>query len=96
MRRDGPGQFHGVIRLSSALTGNALRQVRFNQATNAVITAGQQSGNGNFTVPLAAGTVEFTFTMNRVSANQATTVPLVVTDACGDWPTFVGFGRGAQ
>jgi hypothetical protein len=94
--RTGPGQFRAVVRVTNPVPGNELRQVRFTQATNAVVTVGQQSGAGNFTVPLAPGTAELAFTVNRVAATQATTVPLVVTDVCGDWPTFVGIGRGVQ
>ena len=36
-----------------------------------------------------------TFYVRRVSAGQASTVHLVVTDRCGDWPTFVGGGPNA-
>jgi hypothetical protein len=94
--RDGPGQIHVTIRSTSSQPGNELRQLRFTQATNAVVTAGTQSGTGNFTVPFALGTAEASFTINRVSPNQSVTVPMVVTDVCGDWPTFVGIGRGVQ
>lgn len=91
---DGPGKIRAVVRSTSPLPGNELRQIRFNQGVNAVITAGGQTGGGNLTVPFPAGTVEFVFTVNRVASNQATTVPMVVTDVCGDWPTFVGMGVG--
>jgi hypothetical protein len=30
-----------------------------------------------------------------VTDGQASTVELVVTDGCGDWPTFVGGGPNA-
>jgi hypothetical protein len=33
--------------------------------------------------------------LNRLTAGQAATVELVVTDGCGDWLTFVGGGPGA-
>jgi hypothetical protein len=92
--RTGAGQISATIRATSPTPGNELRQVKFNPATNAVVTAGGQTGPGNFTVPLATGTVELTFTVNRVAGNAAATVPMVVTDACGDWPTFVGLGVG--
>jgi hypothetical protein len=92
--RGGPGQIHGTIRSTSLQSGNVLRQVRFSQAANAVVAAGGQSGGGNFTVPFAPGTVEFTFTADRVVADRAATVPIVITDTCGDWPTFVGIGVG--
>ena len=36
-----------------------------------------------------------TLTVRRVTDGQASTVELVVTDGCGDWPTFVGGGPNA-
>jgi hypothetical protein len=33
--------------------------------------------------------------VRRATAGQGTTVPLVVTDSCGEWPTLVGGGPGA-
>jgi hypothetical protein len=41
------------------------------------------------------GTVEVTFTVERVTAGQPTTVFLAVVDGCGTWKTFVGGGTGA-
>jgi hypothetical protein len=34
-------------------------------------------------------------TVHRVTAGQAATVELIVTDGCGTWPTFVGGGPSA-
>jgi hypothetical protein len=34
-------------------------------------------------------------TVSRVTAGQATTIPLIVVDGCGEWPTFVGGGASA-
>jgi hypothetical protein len=34
----------------------------------------------------------FGFYVRRVGSGTAGTVPFVVTDNCGDWPTFVGRG----
>ena len=43
----------------------------------------------------AAGLQSATFTVHRQTAGQGTTVPLVVTDGCGQWPTVVGGGPNA-
>ncbi|HYU03223.1 MAG TPA: hypothetical protein VEL02_05190 [Jatrophihabitantaceae bacterium] len=50
---------------------------------------------GNLTVPLPAGTQQASLTVRRATTGQATTLPLVVVDDCGPWPTFVGGGIGA-
>jgi len=36
-----------------------------------------------------------TLTVHRGTPGQAATVELVVTDGCGEWPTFVGGGPNA-
>jgi hypothetical protein len=59
-----------------------------------VIDAGGQVGSpGNFTQTLATDATQTTFVLRR-SATGATTVRFVVTDGCGDWPTFAGIGPG--
>jgi len=71
--------------------------LQFGAATNALIDVpgGPTGQTGSFTVNLPAGTQQTQFTVRRATAGQATTVPLVVTDACGPWSTFVGGGAGA-
>src|SRR5262249_40210105 len=73
-----------------ATPGNALSQIQFGAATNALILAGSQEGNGGFAVGFAPGTQQTVFYVRRVTAGQSTTVPFVVTDACGAWPSLVG------
>ena len=50
------------------------------------------------TVTLPAGTREATLVVDRHAPGkdptQGTGVNLVVTDACGEWQTFVGSGSG--
>ena len=48
---------------------------------------------GNTTLALSG--TSFTFTVRRVTAGAATTVPFVVTDSCGAWPSLVGGGPNA-
>ena len=46
------------------------------------------------TVNLPAGTDQVSFNVKR-DGPGAITVPLVVTDVCGEWRTFVGGGATA-
>jgi hypothetical protein len=78
---------------------NSLQSVQFGTATNALIDAGGVVGRtGNFTVSLPAQSTNFAFYVSAISATTGggVTVPLVVSDACGNWPTFVGSGSGAR
>jgi hypothetical protein len=46
-------------------------------------------------IPLPGQPASTTLTVRRVTAGQAATVELTVTDGCGSWPTFVGGGPGS-
>lgn len=46
------------------------------------------------TIPMGTGVTQTTFFVSRIAPGQVT-VPMVVTDACGPWETFVGGGSGA-
>jgi hypothetical protein len=47
------------------------------------------------TESLPPGTQQVTLYLERLSAGQATTATVTITDRCGAWPTFVGGGPGA-
>jgi len=82
--------------LSSTGANNVLQSIQFGSATNALIDTGSQTGlSGNFSVALAPGTQQATFYMRRATQGAAITVPLVATDNCGSWSTFVGAGASA-
>lgn len=70
-------------------------ELRFGTFQNAVVTLGGQPIASGQVVPMAANTTEVLFTVARATAGQPTTVPFVVVDGCGEWPTFVGGGTGA-
>jgi len=76
---------------------NQLTRLQFGAASGALIDVpGQPAGQpGSFTVVLAASTTQTSFTVRQAVAGQAATVPLTVTDSCGDWPTLVGGGPNA-
>jgi hypothetical protein len=92
---DGSGGLRVTVSTSS--TGGTISALQFGAATNAQITApgGPPNAAGNFTVSPPAGATNFTFTVRRTTAGQATQVPFTVTDACGSWPTFAGGGPSA-
>jgi hypothetical protein len=72
---------------------NTLRQLQVVRATNAQVQIlGQTFGAGGGTVTPTAGSQSLTFTIVRQNAGATVTVPLVVTDDCGAWSTFVGGG----
>jgi uncharacterized protein YkwD len=91
-----------LIATASAGLGS-LREIRFGAATNARITvpagsggrAGMTSSPGNASLILTDRPVALTFSVARATAGQATTVPLVLVDDCGEWRTFVGGGKSA-
>jgi hypothetical protein len=84
------------VTLSANGTNNRLAQLQFQQTTNAVVDVGNQSGaQGAFTVDLSDHPQQLTFFVRRVNAGAAVTVPLVVVDGCGSWPTLVGGGPNA-
>jgi hypothetical protein len=89
----------GGLQVTIAASGanNTVQVLEFGAATNALIDVpgGQTGQTGNFTLNLPAGTAQTTFSVRRATAGQAMTVPLVVTDACGPWSTFVGAGSGS-
>jgi hypothetical protein len=51
------------------------------------------ANNASYTPPADATTVSFT--VERVTPGQPTTIPLTVVDECGSWPSFVGGGGNA-
>jgi len=94
---NGSGQLRVTVSATtSGTTANQLVQVRFGQATNAVIHPDSQSATqGNSTVTLPSGVDQYGFTVQRATPGAATTVNLIVVDGCGEWPTIVGGGPHA-
>jgi hypothetical protein len=91
----GPGRLQVTVtaNTSAGTPSNQLVALRFTSTTNATVdVAGQAAQSGSFAISLPAGTMQTTFTVNRVTAGQPTVVSFVAVDGCGDWPTFVGSG----
>jgi hypothetical protein len=100
----GGGKLQVTIRATAleGLTNNRLHEIRFGDPGNGVgnlqnarVTLTGQPHTSSFTYAVPPGTVEVTFTVERVTAGQPTTVFLAVVDGCGTWKTFVGGGTGA-
>jgi len=91
------GGGHLSVVLTAGRTGqpnNTIHSVQVDASSNVTVDSpagGGRSGKFSFTVSPPSQTTSLQ--VNRVSGGGAI-VRLVVTDDCGDWPTFVGGGGG--
>jgi uncharacterized protein YkwD len=75
---------------------NAVHTVKLGALLNATIDVPGYGGAASDTaVGIAPGTQQVTFVVRRAGGSTGTTTPLVLTDDCGEWRTFVGGGRSA-
>ena len=78
---------------------NQLLSVQVTKLTNATVDVATAPVTVVTTAPttvnLPAHPATLGLTVHRVTAGQAATVELTVTDGCGSWPTFVGGGPSA-
>jgi hypothetical protein len=95
--RGDPGALQVTISTSTnpETPQNEVKRISVGAATNADVEIGSQRGTGNFSVNLPPGVQQTSFIVRRAAPGQASTVPLIVTDACGDWQTLVGGGANA-
>ncbi|MGE3911438.1 MAG: DUF1501 domain-containing protein [Chloroflexota bacterium] len=85
----------GRLNVTVTAGGGMVRSVRFGPTQNALVDVGAQTSlTGTFTHTPPAAAPQITFSVRRQAAG-ATTVPIKVTDDCGQWDTFVGGGPGA-
>jgi hypothetical protein len=90
-----PGSNQLQVTVSATGTNNALVSLHFENTANASIDVGGQTGMaGTFDVPISSLPTSMSFVVRRQAAGPVT-VPLVVTDRCGTWRTFVGGGARA-
>jgi uncharacterized repeat protein (TIGR01451 family) len=68
---------------------NAAVDVPRDPAVPGLAAGGLSNQRADFTI--GVGAAQLSFTVRRLAAGPYT-VPFIVTDACGDWPTFVGSG----
>jgi hypothetical protein len=89
------------VTISANGVGNALESINFvvdqRAAGNALIDiAGQTSLTPPYTLgPLPAGTTSLSFYVRPARGDRPVTLPFIVTDHCGPYPTFVGGGADA-
>jgi hypothetical protein len=84
-----------LVGVGSGAPNNSVHALRFGTPRNARILIGNQAVAGGSRVAFASGTTQASFTIERIQAGAAATVPLVVEDDCGDWSTFAGGGPSA-
>ena len=76
--------------------GNTVRAIRLGTSANArVDLTGRGLVADGQLVQLAASTRQATLVVRRTTPGVATTVPLILTDDCGEWQTLVGGGPAA-
>ena len=94
---NGDGRLRATVSATSnAGFTNAIQAITWGGLTNAtveVVGIGRVSQGQRTALP--ANTQSVTLLMSRVTAGQPFTVGLTVTDACGDFPTFLGAGANA-
>ncbi|HZO26786.1 MAG TPA: SGNH/GDSL hydrolase family protein [Chloroflexota bacterium] len=91
--RGEPGRLVATIAVTGA--GNGLRELRFGEVKNALVTVAGQSGRAGLVVTLPGMPTSVAIGVTRERAAEPVHVPLVVVDQCGDWSTFVGGGPTA-
>jgi hypothetical protein len=78
---------------------NQLQELRFTRLANATVDIPTVPvttvASAPTTVPLPSRPASVTLTVHRATTGVSATVELVVTDGCGEWPTFIGGGPGA-
>lgn len=82
---------------SHAVNGqtNRIQQIRFGSFQNARVTLDGQNVVSGQTVAVTGGPTSVELTVQRQTPGQATTVPFVVVDGCGESSLFVGGGPAA-
>jgi hypothetical protein len=90
----GNGQLRATVRAQTLPTTqtNEVRGLRLAKLANARLSLNGQPLQEGQATQLPAGTQEVVLVVERVAAGQPGTAQLVVSDNCGDWPTFVGGG----
>lgn len=90
-----------AVTVSASGAGNALVSLSFGNSgtgpSNALLDLpdGRTGVTGTPTLTFSGNPSQTTFYVRRQTSGQPTTVPFVVTDGCGTWPTFVGGGTAA-
>jgi hypothetical protein len=88
-----------TARETGCIANNRLLSLRFTRLTNATVDVPTSPVTIVTTTPttvaLPSQPPSVVLTVHRVTAGQSSTAELMVTDSCGEWPTFVGGGPSA-
>ncbi|HEY7068171.1 MAG TPA: choice-of-anchor Q domain-containing protein [Chloroflexota bacterium] len=94
-----PNQLHVTItaRDAGCTPNNQLAQIQVTALDNAVIQEPDDLvlRSAPVTLPMPPRALQASFTLLRVTAGQAATASLLISDGCGGWPTIVGGGPNA-
>lgn len=99
-----PGATRGVLQATITARDaicspdNQLRSVRFTRLDNATVDVpgvGTISAPAAAAIPLPGGPPSVVLTLRRIQEGRPSTAAVVITDGCGDWPTFIGGGPNA-
>lgn len=85
------------VTVSATGANNTLRAIRFTSLSNAAVNDVDGTVRDRpfvLTFPADWNLTRYAFPLWRLQAPSASTARLVVVDGCGEWPTFVGRGRG--
>jgi hypothetical protein len=94
-----PGQDALGVTVTTSGIGNGVKAIHFTATSNALVQVDLSGAYFSpYQVTYAAGgePALVRFTLWRPNRNQSSVARLVVTDACGDWTTFVGRGAGSR
>lgn len=85
----------GRLQVSVQAGGGNIREIRFGPTQNAAVDVGSETNRtGTFAYQLPTPAPQIGFSVRRVGSGAAT-VPVTVTDECGEWKSFVGGGADA-
>jgi hypothetical protein len=90
-----PGVDALLVTMTTTGAGKGIRALRFiatNNATVTVLDANDHAAPYEVTFPAGNEPGRVTFALWRQDIGHASFARLVVVDACGEWPTFVGRG----
>jgi hypothetical protein len=95
--RAGAGRLQATLTAQSlpATPNNTLQRIVVTRMDNATASLNGGPVTIGASVPFQAGTTQATLLVQRQSPAAGATVAFTVTDACGDWKSFVGGGPSA-
>ena len=93
----GPGQLQTTVtaQILPATPSNSLQRITFARVVNGIVLLNGSPVAEGASIALPGGTTQITLLTQRQNVGAGTIVVFVVTDICGNWPSFVGGGPTA-